>query len=63
MTGKATPEPALEAPAGDSELFRQAPHADTSGQRQAVPDESEAAMKRLRTPFDVGQVDGAGTGG
>lgn len=57
MTGKATPEPALDAPATHGELFLSTPDAATSGQRQAVPDESEAAMSRLRKPFDVGPID------
>jgi hypothetical protein len=53
MTAETTPEPTLEAPASSGELFRSVPEAETSGQRQAVPDESEDAMGRLRTPFDV----------
>ena len=49
------------APGGSGsyrDLFLPAPDADTSGQRQAAePDESEAAMGRLRTPFDAGPAD------
>ncbi|BCB74822.1 hypothetical protein GCM10022251_53580 [Phytohabitans flavus] len=64
MTGKATtPEPAIEAPASYGELFLAAPDADTSGQRQTLPDESEAAMERLRTPFDLGPINVAKTRG
>ncbi|BCB83241.1 hypothetical protein Psuf_005540 [Phytohabitans suffuscus] len=63
MTGEATTEPTLEPPASYGELFLPAPDENTSGQRQAVPDESEAAMKRLRTPFDLGPIDVAETRG
>jgi hypothetical protein len=54
MTAETTPESALEAPAY-KELFRSVPEAETSGERQAAPNESEDAMGRLRTPFDVDQ--------
>jgi hypothetical protein len=57
MSSEATPDTALDAPGIHGELFLSAHEAETSGQRQAVPDESEAAMGRLRTPFDVGPAD------
>jgi hypothetical protein len=63
MTGEATPEGALEASATYRELFLPAPDADISAPSQAVPDESEAAMQRLRTPFDVGPTDVTATRG
>ena len=63
MPSGATPEPAHETPVSYGELFLPAPATDTSGQRQAVPDESEAAMKRLRTPFDIGPTDASESGG
>jgi hypothetical protein len=56
MSAESTPEPALAAPVY-GELFLPVPDAGPSGPRQAVPDESEAAMGRLRTPFDVGPID------
>lgn len=52
MTAEATP-----GPASYRDLFLSAPDADTPGHSQAAPDEGEAAMGRLRTPFDVGPVD------
>jgi hypothetical protein len=54
MTAEATPEPARYR-----DLFLSVPEADPPGQSQAAPDEGEAAMGRLRTPFDVGPVDAA----
>lgn len=60
MTREATPDPAPDAPASYGELFLSMPDADTSGQRQVAPDESEAAMGRLRSPFDVDPVEPRG---
>jgi len=53
MTVEATPEPSPEAPVAYGDLFRSVPDPDTAEEPQAAPDESEAGMGRLRTPFDV----------
>jgi hypothetical protein len=57
MPSEATPDLAREASGSYEDLFLPAPDAEASGQRRAVPDESEAAMVRLRAPFDVGPVE------
>jgi hypothetical protein len=57
MTSEHTPDHAREALESYGDLFRSAPDADTPGQPQTLPDESEAAMTRLRAPFDAGPVD------
>lgn len=57
MTTEQTPYRAQEVPGSGADLFRPAPDADAAGPTQAAPDESEAAMKRLRTPFDAGPVE------
>lgn len=54
MTSEQTPDHALETPGSYGDLFRPAPDADTAGPPQSAPDESEAAMTRLRAPFDAG---------
>jgi hypothetical protein len=55
MTSDQTPDHAVETPGSYGDLFRPAPETDASGPPQTAPDESEAAMTRLRTPFDAGQ--------
>jgi hypothetical protein len=57
MTSEETPDHAPAASGSYGDLFLPAPDADTSEQRRVEPDESEAAMGRLRTPFDVGATD------
>jgi len=63
MTSEDTPDRAPGGSGSYGDLFLPAPDADTSGSRRAegqlraAPDESEAAMGRLRTPFDVGAAD------
>jgi hypothetical protein len=57
MTSATTPDSAPEAPGPHGDLFRSPPDAETTGQRRPVPDESEAAMVRLRTPFDIETVE------
>jgi hypothetical protein len=55
MTSEQTPDHAPETSGSYGDLFRSAPDADAAGPPQTVPDESEAAMTRLRAPFDAGQ--------
>jgi hypothetical protein len=57
MTSRETPYRAPEASGSHGELFRPPPDADAAGPHQAAPDESEAAMTRLRAPFDAGPVE------
>lgn len=57
MTSEQTPDRARETPGSYADLFRPAPDTDASGPPQAAPDESEAAMTRLRAPFDAGPAD------
>lgn len=57
MTSEQTPDRAREAPRSYGDLFRSVPETDSSGPPQAAPDESEAAMTRLRTPFDAGPAE------
>ena len=57
MAAEPTPNPAPEASRSYGDLFLPAPSAEPAAPRQAAPDESKAAMVRLRAPFDIGPVD------
>ena len=57
MISEQTPDRARETPGSHGDLFRPASDTDTSDRPQAAPDESEAAMTRLRAPFDAGPID------
>lgn len=57
MTREAKTDPDAEASGSYGDLFRAAANAEEPEPRLAVPDDSEAAMKRLRAPFDVQLVD------
>jgi hypothetical protein len=59
MTAEQAADRAREAPGSYADLFRSAPDADPTGPGLAAPDESEAAMTRLRAPFDAGPVEAA----
>ncbi|MEH1125596.1 hypothetical protein [Micromonospora sp. CPCC 206061] len=58
MTSEETPDRIPKAFGSYGDLFQPEPEPDseTSGPPRSVPDESEAAMTRLRAPFDVGPV-------
>jgi hypothetical protein len=57
MTSEETPDRTHGASRSYGDLFRPVPDAYTSTPRRTVPDKSEAAMMRLRAPFDVDPVD------
>jgi hypothetical protein len=57
MTSEQTADRARETSGSYGDLFRSASEADAASKPQAAPDESEAAMTRLRAPFEVGPVD------
>jgi hypothetical protein len=58
-----TPDPAREAAGSYGDIFLPVPIAETPAASKPVPDESEAAMTRLRAPFDVEPADVPGSRG
>ncbi|GAA4715411.1 hypothetical protein [Phytohabitans rumicis] len=59
MTHETTTDSDASAAVSYGGLFLPVPDVEKSEQGRAVPDDSEAAMTRLRAPFEIHPVDAA----